>query len=207
LKALFERCGLTDLARAGRSIIDVYDTTLDEGSAELGRLLDGLRELGLTWGVTRGPIFKTLLGEILVTERLRAALLAIEPLGLELREAVDRSGSRLGMFQLLAGALPPMHPSTEGFARDDVCGSCSRNGYFNSLEEPERIRYAHDALPSDPADAYSTFELFGYTIIGDPFTESRLPQPLLLVSPRVYDVFRDLRVPNATFGSVEFVDG
>jgi hypothetical protein len=268
LRAAFERCGLAELVAAGRSPIDVYTVTLDEGSAELDWLYEELAALDLDWGVTRqnvydteelraapllrlvvrrapngvggpeqgteydmsaacprcgsgarqvsalhvrelpkrGPIFETLDGDYLVSERLRAAMLAIRPAGLELREAVEAStGDATGFFQLLAAPLPAMDGATEGVLREDPCGTCNRDGHFSSPEQPERIVYRRTQLPNTVLDAHSTYELFGNSRLRSPFRESVFAQPLLLISTRLYEVFVEQRVPNVVFEPVTTV--
>jgi hypothetical protein len=268
LRMAFERCGCTELVAAGRSPIDVYSVTLDEGSAELDCLYAELSALDLDWGLNRqnvydadelraapllrmvvarapkgtggpehgteydlstacprcgsgarqvsalhvrefpkrGPIFETLDGEYLVSERLRDAILAIRPSGLELREAIDAaSGYGTGFFQVLAESLPPMEAATMGILREDSCTDCGRDGHFSDLEQPKRIVYRRVQLPEPLLDAHFTYEWFGNSKLRIPFAESSFAHPLLLVSTRIYDVFEAQRVPSLRFEPVTVI--
>jgi hypothetical protein len=148
----------------------------------------------------RGPIFETLGGEYLVSERLRDAILAIQPSGLELREAVDTAnGSGTGFFQVLAEPLPPMEAATLGVLREDSCVDCGRDGHFADLEQPMRITYRRAQLPDPLLDMHFTYEWFGNSKLRTPFAESVFAHPLLLVSTRVYEDFVEQRVPSVKF--------
>jgi len=153
----------------------------------------------------RAPIFETPRGEMLVGEDLKQKIDAIHPRGLELREAIGLGGTGLGFFQLLPEhEMPPMAPSTEGLLRDEPCAGCSRNGYFGALEHPMRIRYLEEDLDATDSDAYFTYEWFGYSKLLTPLAESLLAHPLLLISPRMYEVFADDRLRGLKFEPVEF---
>ena len=152
----------------------------------------------------RAPIFETPRGEILVGEDVKRTIEAIDPSGLELREAIGLRGTGLRYFQLLAAhEMPPMKPSTEGLLRDEPCAGCSRNGYFGDLEHPMRIRYREEDLDATDSDAHFTYEWFGYSKLRTPFAESLLAYPLLLISSRMYEVFADDRLRGVKFEPVD----
>jgi hypothetical protein len=58
-----------------------------------------------------------------------------------------------------------------------------------------------EALP----DVVETWERFGRSDIDQDFRCSHLGEPLILVSPKVLDVFRRLKIKGARFQPVRFV--
>lgn len=176
-------------------------TTCGSGAVQVSPLRLMRSELPKT-----GPIYETFTGEVLVSERLRDALSAIEPAGLEMREVVDaKAGAGVAFFQLLSPSLPPMDPATQGLLREGQCPDCRRDGHFDSMKEPMRIVYRRTDLPDALLDAHSTYERFGNSKLRTPLSESNFAPPLLLVSPRIYEVMTRERVPRLKFEPVSVV--
>jgi hypothetical protein len=98
-----------------------------------------------------------------------------------------------------------MDSSTEGLLREDPCPDCRRDGYFDDVDRPTRIRYSDEDLGTETADAYFTYERFGNSKLRTPFAESHFAHPLLLVSKKIYEVFVEESVPNVKFEPVDVV--
>jgi hypothetical protein len=139
--------------------------------------------------------FETLTGEILIRADLARRVEAMRPKGLELREAVASTDRhRLGFFQLIpTRSMPPMSTCTEGLLREGTCPSCSRDGYFGDLTTPLRIVYRAADVRNAGSDAFVTHEHFGNSRLRVPFSESRIAQPLVLLSPLLLSVFMSER--------------
>ncbi len=150
----------------------------------------------------KGTIFQTFDNEKLVSAELAKAFSNAEVTGLELRTAQSfRNLTDLPWVQLLAEVeMPPMLPSSKGISRDAQCLLCGRDGYFNSGYEPTVIQYGADQVILDNLpDAVHTYEHFGYSRLEVPFKNSYLAQPLLLVKPKVFRIFRQQKVRGAKF--------
>lgn len=159
-----------------------------------------------------GAIFQTLDHEVLVSPALGQALQETGVSGLTLGHAVSATGVTLPWLQILsAGELPPMDPATTGIIRgtgpDSPCPRCGRDGYFGIPKEPAQIVYHTgrvnpDALP----DVVHTYERFGLSRLREPFAQSHFANPLLLVKPKVYDVFKQQKVRRVEFHPARLVD-
>jgi hypothetical protein len=132
--------------------------------------------------------------EYLVSDLVGAALEQAEVTGLELRPAVSTSGSKLPWLQLVAPyRMPPMAPSTRGLVRDLVCLQCTRSNHYGTPYEPLDGHYT-DVDPEGLPDVVHTWECYGVSVLREPFKDSRIANPLLLIRPRVYDVLREYKV-------------
>jgi hypothetical protein len=156
----------------------------------------------------KGSVFQTLDGEYLVSPTL-ARVLGDELLsGLELRQAIShRDRSPLPWFQLIAQMeLPPMAP-TSGVKRERACPECDRDGYYQLLDDTKPIRYRRSAVTLETLpDATHTYERFGNSVIRRPFQDSHFGQPLLLMKPSIYRIFRELKVRAVRFDPVDFIE-
>jgi hypothetical protein len=141
----------------------------------------------------KAAIFETLDGEILVAEHIARAIQKEGISGVELRQAVSSTnGKMLPWFQILPGSgLPAMDPSTEGVVRSDHCPKCACDGYFH--RPPVLIRYKALETVRLP-DVLQTLEHFGNSVIKEPFEFSHFATPLLIVKPRVYQLFKREKV-------------
>ena len=75
-----------------------------------------------------------------------------------------------------------------------MCEVCRRNGYFtNTQEEPARFVYRASDLRA-AGDVSMTWENVGFAILKPDLRERLLSRPWLLVTPRVWRVFRDTGV-------------
>jgi hypothetical protein len=157
----------------------------------------------------RTSVFQTLDVEVLVSAAVADELEDAALTGLELRQAVSLdNGGALPWWQLIAQEeLPPMDPSTGGILRsehDRPCRLCGRDGFFRTPAEPTEIRY-RDLAPGALPDVVRTWEHFGVGRIVEPFKNSQLAHPLLLVRPIVLDIFRQKRARNVEFTPVQFI--
>ena len=153
--------------------------------------------------------------EILVAEPLRNALETADVTGLELRQVqFYRNQEPLPWWQMISSyELPKMSPETKGIKTDEIdhvmddgmvikalppCPVCRRDGRYNS-DEPLQIVYARKDVDSESIpDVVHTWERFGVSVINEKEPHySRFAPPILLIKPKVYEVFRSLKVKNA----------
>jgi hypothetical protein len=146
--------------------------------------------------------------EYLVSERIRRDLIAAgaRGAGAELRQALGALDDKpLAWFQILPdNEMPPMDRATRGIVRDP-CSSCKRSGFFDSTKEPIALAYPREVLAGLDGDFARTYELFGNGFLRQPLSESRIPTPLVLVSPLVMDVLRSAGVKGLDFQPVHAV--
>lgn len=181
--------------------------------------LTGLPKKGL---LCKGPSWEVLVGESLA-EALGSAALR----GVELRQArFYRNDQPLPWWQLISRfEMPRMHGSTLGITTSETdhvtetgmviraippCRECRKNGRFGSRKEPLEVVYSRRDLNIDIAalpDIAHTWECFGGSRLDpeDPKLNV-VAKPNLLVSPRVFDVFRRLKAKQTTFAPVRFLD-
>jgi len=146
--------------------------------------------------------------EKLVATPLAAALRAAHVTGLELRQVQSsRDHNPLPWWQIiLEYTMPKMSPATRGVIRGDPppCPHCQRDGHYETLREPQEIVYdRNDVVPDNIPDVVQSWEHFGQSWIDkEDFRRSRFAEPLVLVKPRVFDIFRRLKVRGARFDPV-----
>lgn len=158
-------------------------------------------------------------GEMLVSSELAEALRKAGVGGVELRQACfHKTGEPLPWWQIIPKyTMPRMSRETRWLIRQGGgpnwvgCAVCERDAYcYSNASEPHD--YAYDRASADPdslPDVAATWECFGRS--GTALDAERRPvpilaQPFILVKPKVFDVFRALRVRKAGFGPVRFVD-
>jgi hypothetical protein len=158
---------------------------------------------------TQGEIFETLSGEILVSSDLGQELARENISGLKLVEALSPSREPTGWVQLVSTyEMPPMDPSSEGIVRSEKprpCSRCQRDGYYGTTSIPETIKYRDVDVQTIP-DVVHTWERFGQSRLRIPFVTSQFAPPLLIVKPKVYEIFRRRRVGALRFIPVEILN-
>jgi hypothetical protein len=192
-----------------------YGTTYDL-SASCPRCGSGAKQtsalmLPLAGLPKSGMLCEAAHGEILVAATLANALREAKLSALELRQArFYRNNEPLPWWQMISTyQMPPMSEATEGVIRSErlpPCPHCQRDGHYNSATRPTQIAY--DVCVVDPEalpDVVETWERFGRSNIDQDFRFSHLGEPLILVSPKVLDVFRRLKIKGARFQPVRFV--
>jgi hypothetical protein len=181
-----------------------YGTTYDlsgacpacgTGGEQTSPLFINGEDLGNLEGQRAGETYD---GHLLVDEGLAKALERIGATGLSLHEVYaewrDKRTLKLPWKHLAARrTLPPMSASTTGLARNEPCEVCKRNGYFPTREEPLRAVYRTSAL-RDVDDVNWSWENERFAVLEAELRESQLSQPWLLVTPKVWRVFRDAGV-------------
>lgn len=153
---------------------------------------------------------QTLDGQYLVTEPLHQSLCNAELTSLEVMQVVTKKREALAWWQLVpCHYLPPMAPETKGIIRSrtlekKACVHCRRDNYFHTPDKPEQIVYYRSQLGGRPLpDIAWTWECFG---VSGMHVNGYVPQPRLIVSPKVFDVFRRLKVKGACFTPVTILD-
>jgi hypothetical protein len=178
------------------------------GAVQVGPLF-----LPMTGLPKRGLLTQTVFNEPLVAAPLAEALTKARVSGLELRQVrFYRNEEPLPWWQMIAAHdMPKMSAATRGMVRDTdqpPCPQCERDGHFHTLHEPFEIVYRGEGVdPSTLPDVVQTWERFCCSWIDkeDP-RKSRFAYAAILVKPRVFDVFRFLKVKHARFVPVRIVD-
>jgi hypothetical protein len=143
-----------------------------------------------------------------VAAALAEALRSAEVTGLELRQVLSsREHQPLPWWQIIPEfTMPKMSPATKGVVQGDppACTLCRRDGHYNTMKEPEEIAYASREVDGGSLpDVVQSWERFGKSHIrSEDFKDSRLADPLILVRPKVFDIFRKLKVKHACFDPV-----
>lgn len=133
--------------------------------------------------------------------------------GLELRQARSSRGHEpLPWWQMLAHqTLPRMSQRTKGIVFDRLtpcCPECQRDGRYHTGQEPEQIVYDDAAVDGAKLpDVVQTWECFAASYKPSPQNPSaRYAPPAILLKPRVFDIFRKLKVKHARFVPVRILD-
>jgi len=160
-----------------------------------------------------GVVCQTIDFDYLVRGELHAALASATLPGLKLMEARSKLDEPTGWWQLVAeDTMPRMSPATRGLTRGKdrrgrplpTCVHCDRANYYHSADEPLQIVYRRRDIGAGPLpDAAFTWEGFGET---GPECRSVIARPRLLVSPRVLDIFRKLKVRGPVYAPVQIGD-
>lgn len=173
----------------------------------------------------RGLLCSTVCCEALVAQPLAVALEQERVTGLELRQVrFYRNEEPLPWWQMLATfEMPKLSPQTRGVVLSEVdhvvgpdlviraeppCSLCQRDGRFMSSAVPAQLAYSRQQVnPSALPDVAKTWEVFGKVRWNrKQFERSWFGNQLILVKPRVFDIFRRLKVKSARFVPVRFVD-
>jgi len=158
-------------------------------------------------------IFQTMNHEYLVSLEFAEVLKKAGITGLELRQARSyKEHKPLPWMQIVSRKeMPPWRPSTIGFTKSNLesekpCPHCNRDGYFHTGKVPLEIAYSKSQVnPDRLPDVIHTYEHFTKSFLRVPFEESHLAQPLLLVKPKVYDVFQSQKVRRVEFVPVKII--
>lgn len=151
---------------------------------------------------TKGTIFETRGGELLVAQSLKDALERAHVTGAELRQVLSkRDNDLLPWYQLMPTmSLPPMVVSASAVVRSRPCTACDRDGYFDDGFGSGVLRYGRNldfkALP----DIVRTYEHFGNSRIGESPEDCYFQQPLIVMRSRLVPLFE-----NDAGNAVEFV--
>lgn len=188
-----------------------YDLSRACSSCGTGALQESPLILKASVPPKNASVFQTMCFEYLVSNGIAEALRVAGVTGLELRQAhAYESNSPIPWWQLIPlHELPPMAPETSGIIRGDPapCLQCERDAYFSSAKIPEEIAYRASQLDVESLpDCVHTYECFGKSGIAEPFENSHFAHPLLLVKPKVFDVFREHKVRGAEFVPVRVID-
>jgi hypothetical protein len=162
----------------------------------------------------KGMICEAGMGEFIVAERLATAMGATGAAGLELRQVLSHpDGKPLSWFQLIVGPqLPEMSAKTTGIIRSEKlppCPKCHRDGHYHAANVPAEIVYDEENLNLESLpDAARTWECFGRSVRHPTdLAQSWFAPPLILVSPKLFDVFRRMKVREARFEPVRIEAG
>lgn len=158
----------------------------------------------------RKDIFGNYDDDFLISPRLKERLKKSDLTGFEIRH-VKTLGKTRGKFDysqlLFTNQLPPFAESSK-IARSNPCPKCNRDGYFEfSIYEPTEIHYKSERFSKIKLlDFNNTYECFGNSGINkDDFSKSHFAQPLILVTPNVLNIFRELKITQVDFEPV-FID-
>jgi len=136
--------------------------------------------------------------EILVDERLGETLEGAGLTGLSFRSVyalqADKRQLKLPWRQLWAShTMPPMSSRATGISWDRVCKTCGRSRLDTSSPGPLRIAYrARDLEGAE--DVNRMWEHFGFARWNGDLKTAVLSQPMFLVTPKVWRIFRDAGV-------------
>jgi hypothetical protein len=156
----------------------------------------------------RAPICQSLDRYTFVTEPLHEALAGAGLRGLELRQARSMRGEPLAWWQLMSNyEMPPMKEEVARKLRGadkDGCHFCKRDNNFGGGFRPVTYVYPRAAVRQEELpDVTHTFECFGISgFKGNGY----LAHGNLLVSPKVFDIFRRLKVRRVAFEPVRIED-
>jgi hypothetical protein len=150
----------------------------------------------------KGDITMTLDNEILVSEDLALKLREASVTGCELRPSQPLKGQfAQPWIQIVTDVtLPPMAETTRGVVRQKPCPVCGRDGYFHSAHIPFEVLYdRHEVRLDSLPDMMHTHERFGNSKLAVPFKESHFAFPLLIVKPRLFDLFAAAKIRGVEF--------
>jgi hypothetical protein len=162
----------------------------------------------------RGMLCQSIECDYFVRGNLHVALAAAGLRGLELMEGVSAKGEPLGWWQMIPRhVMPRMSRETLGVVRGrdkdgrptEGCRHCDRDNYFHTTTEPLQITYRRSDLGDGPLpEATYTWECFGLSCFDK---GGHIARPQVLMSARVFDVFRQLKVRGAEFTPVRIIEG
>lgn len=147
-------------------------------------------------------------GVYLIARPLYEGLAALGLRGAELLQVEGSRSGPLPWWQIMPRhTMSPMSAEQTGYSRDapDACAVCGRNSWAPSVEEDvPQIAYRRSELGDGPLpDIATTWECYGTSSFeGNTYNSVGF----LLVSPRVYEVFHQLRVPKVRFSPVKIVE-
>ena len=148
----------------------------------------GARQVGplilATSKFPRHEIFATLTGEVLVSSSFRDRLLEAD---LQCLGPVVHAGTQepLPVYQLVPQReLPPLAVELSTIVRERPCPACGRDGFFDKPTGPMVLAYRSLEPAYLRSDLLATYERFGNSRLREPFVESVLARPALVVGDR-----------------------
>jgi len=162
----------------------------------------------------KGLLCATVFHEILVGQRLKEALQEAGVTGLELRQVCFyRNDEPLPWWQMISMfEMPKMSADTHGISWHDSergdCPVCERDGHGHMIDEPWDIAYSRvDVDVLNIPEVVRTWEVFGNSRVDkDDERRSWYGEQRILVKPKVFDIFRRLKIKHARFMPVRIVD-
>jgi hypothetical protein len=160
--------------------------------------------------------------EKLVGHRIQNSLVDANATGMELRQALTyRDKKPTPWWQIIAGiTMPKMSKQSRNLFRDSGliqstgpkrgCPVCERDMFAFEGKEPADFVYNADEVDVESLpDVVQTWECFGRSVLHDDPERSLvrgLAQPMILVKPKVFDIFRRLKVRGAYFEPVRIIE-
>jgi hypothetical protein len=87
----------------------------------------------------------------------------------------------------------------------DGCRHCDRDNYFHAGAEPAQFAYRRSDVGEGPLpDVAYTWECFGRSYLGD--RGLRIARPRVLMSARVFDILRRLKIRKLEFTPVRIIE-
>lgn len=105
-----------------------------------------------------------------------------------------RTQVKLPSYQLLSQKLlPPFSPRTSGYETERQCQACKRDGYFNIPHVPLRLHYSQLDRHYLEHDVLATWEAFGNSRLREPYSESHIASPVLVVTQKLHEALQGLK--------------
>jgi len=146
--------------------------------------------------------------EVLVDGKLAEALAQSGATGLSFWDvfaSFKRGGIKIPWRQVCAThILPPVSPRSTGLEISQPC-PCKRSCFSGKEEEPLRLAYSAADL-ADIRDVNVTWECYGFSKFNGNVSDSVLPYPLFLVTPKIWRIFKDAGVTGFEWLPIRVVD-
>ncbi|MBI3035440.1 hypothetical protein HYY71_03885 [Candidatus Woesearchaeota archaeon] len=142
---------------------------------------------------------------ILISKKLKEKFLKLNLKNVELIPVISsKDRKELGYYQILPKVnLPPFSESTKGIEIFNQCKICKRDGFYDSPEYPPELHYNNfDESFLNKANIFFTYEYFGNSELKEPFKHSILAVPKCIVSPKILELFSDLKIKGLHFEPV-----
>lgn len=148
--------------------------------------------------------------DILVDEAMAEQLEDMGVTGLSFRSVYavmeNKRQVKLRWRQLCARhVLPPISPRSTGVERRGACPSCGRSGFCPKMDDPARVAYRSQDLDG-AEDVNSTWEWFGDWDFNGDVSDALFPYPWVLVTPKLWRVFRDAGVTSFNWLAIRVDD-
>ena len=95
--------------------------------------------------------------------------------------------------------LPRISIQSHNYKISKQCSICKRNGYFNDGLKPFAFAYKNVPEALLQKNVLETYECFGYSALRTPFKDSGFAAPLLVVSQRIVEIFRNKKIKGVEF--------
>lgn len=161
----------------------------------------------------KADIFTTLDDEIIVSLELKNMLVSEQVTGCEFRPVCNSKDKEkeLNIFQMIINnEMPKLKDSSlVSVDKQMQCPECKRDGYFGyfnpSLNAPTELHYDKKNI-NTIEDFNCTYERFGRSILRKEFEDSHFAQPLVLVTPKIFNIFKKEKIKRVYFGPVFLFD-